>query len=408
MRIALISYEYPPAVAIGGIGTYAGQASTMLTMAGHSVEVFAAGPPQPEPAETLGVRVHRIAVPSRSSFRSALAPCFLERHRQEAFDVWESPELSAEAEPLLKLAPEVARVVKLHTSSHLLAQIGHEPPTWAQHARFSLGALRRGRLAVLPTVRSDQEWERERAFTLQADEVAAPSQAIGDRITADWGLNPAQVAVFPNPFTPAPGLLELPLPEAVGTVGFLGRLETRKGIFEFAEALRPLLRRHPFLNVRFIGPSWPTQRGEAERWLRRYLHHFINRVTFTGGIASSALARELGVCDVVVLPSRWESFGLVCAESMAAGRVVIGSSAGGMAEQIEHGHSGLLVPPRSPGAITAALEALIEQPALVAPMAAAARQRVLTHLAPERILPLQLASYQRAIERARQRQTSLC
>jgi glycosyltransferase involved in cell wall biosynthesis len=85
---------------------------------------------------------------------------------------------------------------------------------------------------------------------------------------------------------------------------------------------------------------------------------------------------------------------------MAAGRIVIGSSAGGMAEVIEHGVSGLLVSPRSPKEITEAVLALASDPAWARSLAAAGRQRVLDLLSPQRVLPLQLASYQRAMARA--------
>ena len=71
-----------------------------------------------------------------------------------------------------------------------------------------------------------------------------------------------------------------------------------------------------------------------------------------------------------------------------------------MAEVIEHGVSGLLVPPRSPQAITKAVLALASDPPWARSLAVAGRERVLNLLSPERVLPLQLASYQRALARA--------
>ncbi|MDB4754598.1 glycogen/starch synthase, partial [Akkermansiaceae bacterium] len=66
MRIALVSFEFPPAIAIGGIGTYAWEAATMLAQGGHKVEVFSAGKKGPEPAEEFGIKVHRFDADDRA------------------------------------------------------------------------------------------------------------------------------------------------------------------------------------------------------------------------------------------------------------------------------------------------------------------------------------------------------
>jgi glycosyltransferase involved in cell wall biosynthesis len=101
----------------------------------------------------------------------------------------------------------------------------------------------------------------------------------------------------------------------------------------------------------------------------------------------------------MVLPSRWENFPLACMESMLSGRAVIASRAGGMAEMIEDGTSGLLIPPDAPEAITRAVLQLVKNPHAVGRLGAAGRERVLQWLAPDRIAPLQLAGYARAIKR---------
>ena len=58
---------------------------------------------------------------------------------------------------------------------------------------------------------------------------------------------------------------------------------------------------------------------------------------------AQALAEHLAAVDVVWIPSRYEPFGLMCAESMAVGTPVIASPVGGLREMIEHGRSGLLL-----------------------------------------------------------------
>jgi glycogen(starch) synthase len=402
-RIAFISFEYPPSVAIGGIGTYVWEASRMLAQAGVSVEVFAAGAPGPEPAESFGVLVHRTSCIDRHTFRHAVLPQFIARHHDNPFDLIESPDISAEGACIAARFPELAIVVKLHTPSYLCGVIGHDPPTLLDRARFRLGALRRGRwqgLPVQPYVRAE---DPDYLFTHQAHGIDAPSQAIADRLKTDWDLDDQRISVFPYPFSPQPDFLALPVTQQIKTIGFLGRLEARKGVVELARALPAILRARPELSVRFIGPTWPYLRTDMESWIRRHCHAFLDRITFVGAVARNGIAEELSRCDLMVFPSRWESFGLVCPEAMAAGRIVIGSSAGGMAEVIEHGISGLLVEPSNPKAIESAVLSLAAQPDLVAKLGAAGRKRVLDYLSPKRILPLQLNSYERALQRVQQR-----
>ncbi|MFE5319137.1 glycosyltransferase family 4 protein [Paenibacillus sp. NPDC056579] len=66
--------------------------------------------------------------------------------------------------------------------------------------------------------------------------------------------------------------------------------------------------------------------------------------------------------DVFVLPSRAEAFGSVFAEAALCGLALVGTNVGGIAEQIDHGHNGLLVPPENVSALTSALEKVISDP----------------------------------------------
>lgn len=400
MRIALISFEFPPAVAVGGIGTYAWNAAVMLAGAGHEVEVFAAGRAGPEPAQALGVRVHRLDSADRAAFREALAPVFSSRHRERPFDVLESPEIGAEGAAAAKMHPAIARVVKLHTPSCLVAEAGWEPPGVGAQLRFLLGALRRGRMDLLRKPDCLPEQDAECLWTRQADVIAAPSQAIADLVSSRWSLNPGLVSVYPYPYAPAATLLDLPLPSTVKTIGYLGRLEARKGVTDMAQAIPEILSRAPHLRFRFIGPSWPFRGTDMQTWIERHYGRAAHAMEFTGGLPPDRVAAELARCDVLVLPSRWENFPFACWEAMASGRAVVGSAAGGMAEVIEPGASGLLVPPRSPSAIRDAVLALVNQPGLAANLGAAARQRIESLLAPVQVLPQQLASYEQAIRRA--------
>jgi glycosyltransferase involved in cell wall biosynthesis len=78
--------------------------------------------------------------------------------------------------------------------------------------------------------------------------------------------------------------------------------------------------------------------------------------------------------DFAIVPSHWESFGLSAAEAMASGLAVAASAVGGLTDYIVDGTNGLLVPPRNSAALAAAIQRLIDDPALRARLAAAGRE----------------------------------
>ena len=400
MRIALISFEYPPAVAIGGIGAYAAEAARMLSAAGEDIEVFAAGTATSSERDANGVLVHRILASERVQFSAALVSVFATRHAERPFDVLESPEVGAEGLAVAEAFPEVARVVKLHTPSYLIHELTYEPPLWSEHLRFTLGALRRGRWARL-SAPIRQVNDPEARLALMADVVAAPCQAIATRVGQDWGLDPSKVQVFSLPYRPSEALLQLPVPTCIRTIGFLGRLEPRKGIIELTRAIPAVLAACPEVRFRFIGPSWPYRREDMKTWMLRQLGRHTKAVTFVGAVDREGLPEALAACDAMILPSRWENFPYACWESLAAGRLVIGSTAGGMADVIQFGVSGYLTPPRAPQEVANMLIKAIRSQADVSLISAKGRLAVLDMLSPECILPKQMKGYAEAISSAR-------
>ncbi len=93
--------------------------------------------------------------------------------------------------------------------------------------------------------------------------------------------------------------------------------------------------------------------------------------------------------DLCVVPSVWQdAFPLAVLEAMANGRPVIASRVGGVPEMIEHGISGLLVPPADERALAGAIHALLKDPTQAAWLGEMARQRVAARFNPERQLRL--------------------
>lgn len=405
MHIAFISYEYPPDTAVGGIATYVKQAASLLAARGHEVEVFSASKTRSGTEREDGVLVHRLQDPEGEGdgthdFAARVAPVFATRHEAAAFDVLEGPEYRAEAQEAVRLVPDIPLVVKLHTPSYVLRSLNtalYSPVRRTLSAAKSL--LRRER----PFYNYCSEEDPERTHCLDADEIAAPSQAIADLVAQKWGLDTAKLSVYPLSYVPNQALLNVPLVTHTSTVTYYGRLEMRKGVVDLAAAIPRILDTCPQARFRFVGHSLtsPKMGQDMKAFLVQKLARQSSSVEFRDPIKPAAVPALLEETDICVFPSLWENFPNTCLESMSAGRGVVGTDPSGMAEMLRDGGKeyGMLVPPQSPEKIAVAVITLLQDPARRMEFGAAARQRVLDQYSLSRVGALQEASYRRAIER---------
>ena len=406
LHIAFISYEYPPDTAAGGIATYVKHAAGMLAGRGHAVEVFTAGKGRGGTEHEDGVLVHRLQDPlgdgdGTSDFSERIAPLFAARHGEAPFDVLEGPEYRAEARGAVRLAPEIPLVVKLHTPSYLLRSMN----------TALYGPVRRTLSAAKSLLRRERPFydykpleDPERAHCLDADEVAAPSQAIGERVAKEWGLDADTLSFYPLAYTPNAALLGVPLETHTNIVTYYGRLEMRKGVVDLAAAIPLILGACPSAKFRFIGRPLPSPKmGQDMRvFLSQRLARQAGSVEFRDAVPPDHIPALLAETDICVFPSLWESFGYTCLESMAAGRGVVATDPSGMAEMLREGDGtefGVLVPPSSPEKIAATTIALLQNPAQRIALGTSARQRVLDQYSVSRVGALQEESYRRAITR---------
>ena len=158
-------------------------------------------------------------------------------------------------------------------------------------------------------------------------------------------------------------------------VVFAGRVVATKGLGVLIRAAREV-------QGEFIvcGDGWQL---DAMRRLARRVG-VDARVDFKGWLSAEALAAELANASVVALPSLWpEPFGLVGIEALSAGRPVVASATGGVAEWLQDGRSGLCVPPGDPRALARALNELLGDPERQRAMGAAGSEFVAAHFSAE-------------------------
>ena len=137
---------------------------------------------------------------------------------------------------------------------------------------------------------------------------------------------------------------------------FVGRITKAKGLKILIKALAKVKREfNKELKLFVIGGDVSnTMHSEIESNEKEYIKKLINKinlsddVVFLGPIEREKLPYYYSVADICVVPSLYESFGLVAVEAMACGTPVIASKVGGLAHTIKDGYSGLhFVPGRS-------------------------------------------------------------
>jgi phosphatidylinositol alpha-mannosyltransferase len=152
---------------------------------------------------------------------------------------------------------------------------------------------------------------------------------------------------------------------------FVGRLEERKGLIHLLKAYHRLRKRHVDARLLVVGA------GAKLREYRRYVGlRGIRDVEFLGRVDDDAKARYFASADIFCAPATGqESFGIVLLEAMAAGVPIVASDIHGYKQVVQRGVQGLLVEPRKPRALAAALYTLAMDPELRDQMGEAGRLR---------------------------------
>ncbi|MFN8207204.1 MAG: glycosyltransferase family 4 protein [Bacteroidales bacterium] len=388
LHIAYISYELPPDTSQGGIGTYTLQAALLMAGRGHSAEVFAASNYRNGQENVQNIIVHRIKCNSQHEFRNEVLPCFSKRHNEQPFDLIESAEINGNGYNILNQFPDIPHVVKLHTPSVFIVKLLNTYQPLKIRLRYIAGALLQGKIDLGYWSRHDKNQFADIDFltVARASIITSPSEAMKSWANKFWRIPEDQIKVIANPYVPDPRLINLDIRSNTGVITFLGRLNVLKGLVNLTDTIEQVLRRR---NVRFriIGKDGPSHINGLS--MRNYMHDklskYLNKIEFIDGIELHQIPIYLGNSDIVVIPSLWENFPMVCLEAMLAGRGIVAGNIGGMPEMLENGACGILVDPYKPSAITNAICSLLDNPEERFLIGQNARNRVLNYYNTEKL-----------------------
>lgn len=260
---------------------------------------------------------------------------------------------------------------------------------WGIPVEFRPHSLALERNHALPgghAVRSPERAQGEGRVIAQADLLVAGSDSEYADLTGHYGASADRIRVVPcgvdlELFRPgdrrrARDRLRLDL-TARHLLVYVGRLDPIKGIDLAVESLAALSEGWPDLDVELlvVGGSLDSSRYRQQTAALRNQVNWraeAGRVHFMPAQPHESLSLVYQAADLVLMPSRTETFGLVALEAQACGTPVVASRAGSLPEVVSHGITGALVPRRDAHIWAQAIAGLLSMPARLQAMRTAA------------------------------------
>lgn len=234
--------------------------------------------------------------------------------------------------------------------------------------------------------------------------IIAISQAVKNAMLTRNDFDPSRITVVPNglqcvvePETTLPlrdhAMLraELGLPGDARLVFSAARLQAEKGLPDLVDAFTIVRQRFPN-SICLIAGEGDLRPDLEQLIIARGLSSAVRLLGFRDDVP-----KLMKAADLFVLPSPAEPFGLVLLEAMAHSLPVVACNAGGPAEILVHNQSGLLVEPRNPPALAAALCALLSRPEWAAELGRAGRARFEQHYTADRMAAATIKVYESAL-----------
>ncbi|MDW3215941.1 MAG: glycosyltransferase [Ilumatobacteraceae bacterium] len=252
---------------------------------------------------------------------------------------------------------DIPFVSTFHTLARVKAEGGDPEPGWRDRAEAEL--INCADAICVSCVEEEQQFRRLYGDPQGQIEIVAPGVEHAFFAPGDQGG--ARAA--------------LDLPADVPVILFVGRIQPLKGPDVAIRALHALGRSDALLLVvgGASGSDGDTEIARAHQLVDELGLH--DQVRFVPPQPHHILSTYYRSADVVVVPSRSESFGLVALEAAACGIPVVASAVGGLLSLVDDGETGFLIPDRDPTRFAKAIGQILDEPLLAASMSQASADR---------------------------------
>ena len=375
MRVAMISYHTCPLATLGGKDTggmnvYVRDLTRELGRRGVGVDIFTRSQDEhvPQVLHDLGFGnriVHIEAGPETPLEKDELAD-YLPKFVNGIMKVAQSKSLRYD---LIHSHYWLSGLAALELRSKWNIPVIH---------MFHTLAVMKNRVAQAPDeVASSRRVEAERRLIREADRIIAATQAEVAQIQWLYRENTDRVEVIPPgvdtsrfyPISVDEAKEFIGLPSDLKVILYVGRIEPLKGIDTLMRAVATMKEagvydRFPFC-VAIIGGELEDEGAglsvEMERLTSlRETEGVGDNVNFLGSRDQDTLQYYYSAAEVVVVPSHYESFGLVALEAMACGTPVVASETGGLAFLVRDGETGFHIPAGDSASLAQRLTDLLE------------------------------------------------
>ncbi len=373
LKIALVSQEYPPETARGGIGSQTYTKAHGLAALGHEVFVISRSINSIRTESSIenittiripGIEEH---IPDMTEIvqwitHSVVVATEIEAlHKREQLDIIDFPEWAAEGYTYLLNRTawnNIPVVIQLHGPLVMFAQVMNWPDR--NSSFYKVGT------------------HMEATCVQLADAVYSSSQCSAEWIVKYYdgerdNIPTIHLGIDTTLFAPQP-VSKNNHP----TIIFVGKIVQNKGIVELVDAAINLIADFPDLKLRIIG----TGEEKLVSKLKKKANDAGagNLLDFAGYKQKEELSVELSKAHIFAMPSHYEGGpGFSYLEAMSCGLPVIGCDGSGVAEIITPGENGILVPPKDTRALEEALRALLINKNLLNKMGCNARKYVLEY-----------------------------
>ncbi len=351
MKIAIISYEFPPHNGTGGVAFYSHNLAKLLS-SNHQVVVFSGSNlevdnPYQENDNGSFTSVIVNAKDDRSFIINVLA-IFEKYHLKDPFDLVESPEVGACALHIKQKYNDINLVVKLHTPLALLGYYTLKNSDFKFKVKWGLRSiLFLGKVTARKFYIKSKHRDIEYKITEIATAIYSPSNALIDELNRLWNLDKT-ITRIPN-YYPIDIARSLSIYDSKKKsikqhleISFIGKLTFLKGADTIFEVISDLLKKGVNVQINIIGNDGGDLFGRKyyEKYNAIVKHQKVNLMN---RVPNEDVLEVLRKTHVLLVPSLWENQPTIIFEGIANGCLVLANNIGGIKEQLTEFGDGYLI-----------------------------------------------------------------